>query len=570
MAQKIKIYLGASSLLTSLGDKKRTLESMSKGVCGLRYDEQFGMMTGAIKGVYRKDGSTRFESIVVNQLKTVLAESGLRLSDSNTQFVLSTTKGDVGMLSETNGKNIPQGAYLYDTAMRIARRFNCAKRPIVISNACISGVSAFIVARNILLNEDIQHVVVAGCDVLSEFITSGFASFKSVSSDPCRPYDAARDGLTLGEACGVIVLTADEHFAARPLIRLTGGAITNDANHISGPSRTGDGLFFALCAAMKEAETDASQIGFVNSHGTATLYNDEMESKAMALARLNDIPLNGLKGYIGHTLGASGVVETIICAEELRQGRIFGTLGFEQQGTSVKLSVSSEIQPITAPRCIKTASGFGGCNAAIVLDAEEPDKTIRVDKYEMREAIVVAAYSLPQSSEPFGDFIRAQYRGLAESNMKFFKMSDLCKALYVSAENLLRGFDLTKYEPTRRAIILSNSVSSLETDAQHQQIISRRLPEGASPAVFVYTLPNVAAGEICIKHVFQGDNTFFIEDADSGIAENYARSLIANDKADIVICGWCDKLGNNWNVKLKLLKNNSYGTTHSGIEEPFD
>ncbi len=552
MAETVNIYFGATSLLTALGDRTATLDAMSKGVSGLHYSERFGMNAGAIDGIDAADGATRFETLVVSQIEKALDGSEIRLSDPDTQLILSTTKGDVELLGEAPSGVIPERAYLYNTAMRIANRFNCANRPVVISNACISGVSAFVVARDLLTGKGLRHAVIAGCDVLSEFITSGFASFKSISPNPCRPYDAARDGLTLGEACGVAILTTDVNRAMQPLVRLAGGAVTNDANHISGPSRTGDGLCYAIEAAMKEANAAPSQIGFVNPHGTATLYNDEMESKAVALAGLSSTPLNGLKGYIGHTLGASGVVETIICVEELRRGKIFGTLGYEEPGTSVNVTVSSAEQQICGSRCVKTASGFGGCNAAIVLEAGEPEQVSR--EHAKRSVAVVGQYSLPQSDEPFGGVIRSEYKQLGVPNMKFFKMSDLCKALYIATENLLRDFDLTVYEPTRRAIILANSVSSLEADAQHQQIVDRHLPEGASPAVFVYTLPNVAAGEVCIKHKFQGDNTFFVEDADSGLSEAYARRLIADDKADIAICGWCDKLGEKWNVNLKLLK----------------
>lgn len=546
--------MGVTSLMTALGDKAATLDAMSRGTGGLRYSELFGMNVGVIDGVDTADGTTRFESLVVSQIERVLAESEIRLSDADTLLILSTTKGDVELLGEASSDDVPERAYLYNTVMRIAYRFRCANRPVVISNACISGVSAFVVARDILMHKGLRHVVVAGCDVLSEFIASGFASFKSISPNPCRPYDAARDGLTLGEACGVVVLTTDVDCAVRPLVRLTGGAVTNDANHISGPSRTGDGLYYAIEAAMREADVTTAQIGFVNTHGTATLYNDEMESKAVAQAGLSNTPLNGLKGYIGHTLGASGVVETIICAEELRHGKIFGTLGFTCRGTSVGVAVSAAEQQIAAPRCVKTASGFGGCNAAIVLDAETMSGAVDTNECAVRPVAVAAEYSLPRSEQPFGEFIRGEYRNLGEQNMKFFKMSDLCKAIYIATENLLRDFDLTVYEPTRRAIILANSVSSLEADAEHQRIIDRHLPEGASPAVFVYTLPNVAAGEVCIRHKFQGDNTFFIEDADSGLSEEYARHLIADNEVDIAICGWCDKLGEKWNVNLKLLK----------------
>lgn len=563
MAEEMNIYFGATALLTALGDKDASLRALAEGRSGLKADGRLGMYAGRMPEVPEREGLTRFGSLVVSQVEAVLAESGLSLSDPDTQLVLSTTKGDVALLAGRGDRPVPEEAFIPFTAARIAERLGCAHRPVVISNACISGVTAFIVGRDLLRCGSRRHVIVVGCDVLSEFIASGFASFKSVSPEPCRPYDAARDGLTLGEACACAVLTTDIGHAVRPPVRLAGGAVTNDANHISGPSRTGDGLHLAIDAALREAGMTPSQVGFVNTHGTATVYNDEMESKAIAWSGLAETPLNGLKGYFGHTLGASGVVDTVICLEELRSGRIFGTKGFRETGTSVPLRVSAEGQAFASPVCVKTASGFGGCNAAIVLDAGAPcaerphrpapgpDPAGPSDP--ARTAAVAAEYSLPHPDLPFGTFIREEFKRLGAPNMKFYKMSDLCKAAYVAAERLLQGFDLSSCPPSRRAIVLANASASLEADAEHQRIVDGHLPEGASPAVFVYTLPNVAAGEICIRHKFQGDNTFFIEEADSGLAEEYARRLIVGDRADLAVCGWCDKLGETWNVHLKLL-----------------
>lgn len=523
--------------------------AMHNNESGLKYNDSFSMHVGAatVKSV---DGYTRFESFLIEQLGNVLAESSIALNNPETQLIVSTTKGNIDLLAE-DCENISRRAFLFPAVMHVANFFDCAREPIVISNACISGVSAFVVAREWLLSGKCKHAVVVGCDVLSEFITTGFASFKSISPQPCRPYDAERDGLTLGEAAGAVVLTTDVTLIKGEPIRLAGGAITNDANHISGPSRTGDGLFYAIDSAMREAGLGVENVGFVNTHGTATRYNDDMESKAMAWAGLCDKPLNSLKGYIGHTLGASGVVETVLCMEQLRQGYIYGTHGFVSSDTTHALKVSSAEQPITHPCCVKTASGFGGCNAAIVLDLLP---TTRPYIRSTRTCQVVAEYSLPQSDISFAEFIRAEFKTLGQSDMKFYKMSDMSKGLYVAVERLLAMEGWDDVVPPRRAIVLSNRSASLDTDLAHQQVVNKRLPEGASPAIFVYTLANVSAGEICIRHKIQGDNTFFVEEQDTGLTEDYARSLIETNRADAVICGWCEYLKGNWNISIKLLK----------------
>lgn len=322
---------------------------------------------------------------------------------------------------------------------------------------------------------------------------------------------------------------------------------------IQGPSRTGDGLYFAISNAMNEAALTSDDIGFVNTHGTATRYNDEMESKAVAWAKLDDKPTNSLKGYIGHTLGASGVVEAIACIEELKQGEIFGTKGYTSTDTPFELKLSANIQPIARKCCVKTASGFGGCNAAIVLDMMEREPA---PQEENRTSRLVAEYRLPDSEQPFAEFIRSEFKSFGDSNMKFYKMSDMSKGLYVAVERLLAIEGFEEIEQTRRAIVLANKSASLDADIVHQQILDKHLPEGASPAAFVYTLANVAAGEMCIRHKIQGDNTFFIENEDSGLAEMYARNLIEKNRADAVICGWCEYLKGKWNINIKLFKNN--------------
>lgn len=544
------IYLGASSIRTCLGDKNETLSAMRAGECGLKCSTEWQMHVG-LSDVKIIDGFTRFESLIVEQLNNVVKESGVDLSSADTQLIISTTKGNIDYLAQ-DCEQIPERTFIDVSAKIIAEHFACANNPIIISNACISGVSAFVVARWFLNSTECKHVVVAGADALCEFITSGFASFKSISPAPCKPYDATRDGLTLGEAAGALLLTKNVDMADGSGIRLSGGAISNDANHISGPSRTGDGLYYAIANAMKEAGVKSEDIGFVNTHGTATRYNDEMESKAIAWACLDNKPLNSIKGYIGHTLGASGVVETIICAEELKLGIAFGTKGFAESDTPHKLTLSSDNQSFEKQCCVKTASGFGGCNAAIVLEKEE--RVVHKD-CNVRFYRQVAEYTLAQSDLEFADFIRAEFKSFGDSNMKFYKMSDMSKALYVAVENLLKIEGFNDVEQTRRAIILANKSASLDADVIHQRILNKRLPEGASPAVFVYTLANVAVGEICIRHKIQGDNTFFIEDRDSGLVQKYATSLIENDKADAVIYGWCEYLQGKWNVNIKLLKN---------------
>lgn len=492
-------------------------------------------------------GFTRLERLMLTAIDHVARQvPSIDFSDRTLGLIVSTTKGNIDLLAQSSVSD--KRLFLPDLAQRIATAYGVSTKPIVISNACISGVSALVVASRLIAEGEFKHMLVVGGDLLTQFVVSGFQSFKSVSARVCRPYDAARDGLSMGEACGAVLLSADRQFVGNQPVTIVGGAITNDANHISGPSRTGDGLHYAIRQAMCDAQVEKADLAFVSAHGTATVYNDEMESKALNLSNLLDIPTNSLKPYFGHTLGACGVIESILCVWQLRHRTLFGTQGFETLGVPYPMAVSAEHQPITnGDCCLKIASGFGGCNAAMVLRLGAgtfPAMPSNVEPLRVVRRVVLT------SDIPFAEFIRDEYRALNAPNMKFFKMDNQCKLGYVAAEKLLQGIDL-EYDTTRTALVLTNHVASLDTDLKHQQLLNAH--EAASPAVFVYTLPNIVSGEICIRHHIQGENTFFVQDSPDGFAREYAALLLHRGIADRVVLGWCEVLGEHYAANFELL-----------------
>lgn len=309
----------------------------------------------------------------------VYGKGGLDLSSDRVLFILSTTKGNVFLLDEQScthygnefGCNLSalpkERVLLGEAAKVITDYFRHKDNAVVVSNACISGLCAQIEAVRALKSGNYDYAVVVGCDVQSPFIVSGFQSFKALSGEPCRPFDAARSGLNLGEAAATVIYkrvkTEDVGTADWVACR---GAIRNDANHISGPSRTGEGSYRALMAVLDGADRD--KLAFVNLHGTATLYNDEMESIALNRAGLSGLPANGLKGFYGHTMGAAGVLESILSICSIDDNTILATKGFEEQGTTYKVNVSCENRVTDKRSFVKLLSGFGGCNAALLFN----------------------------------------------------------------------------------------------------------------------------------------------------------------------------------------------------------
>lgn len=337
-------------------------------------------------------GLTFFEKIALLSASKAVRAAGIDPSSERVLFVLSTTKGNVELLenAQSYAPGYVQGfalgfasgrETLHSSAGLIAAHFCNPNTPVVVSNACISGLCAQIEAMRALRSGKYDYAVVTGADCLSAFIVSGFQSFKALSQQPCRPFDSGRNGLNLGEAAATIVFAAERAAcgaetsgtgkgAAMPgngfgTWTAVSGATRNDANHISGPSRTGEGSFRALRQVLADACAD--ELAFVNVHGTATPYNDEMESIAINRADLSDVPVCGLKGYFGHTLGAAGVLETIISMKAADEGCVPATAGWRESGVSCPVSVSSECRHTDKKAFIKLLSGFGGCNAAMLF-----------------------------------------------------------------------------------------------------------------------------------------------------------------------------------------------------------
>jgi len=312
---------------------------------------------------------TKFESLLIASVADALSKSKVDPADKRTVLIISSTKGNISLLeTEAPSGSLNKRISLNTSARLVADHFQFANQPVIISNACISGMLAILTGMRLIQSGQYEHAVVTGADVISKFILSGFQSFQAVSQLPCKPFDAARDGINLGEGAGTIVLTSNKEHSCG--VKAGGGSVSNDANHISGPSRTGEELNLAITKAIHASGISAKDIGFISAHGTATVFNDEMEAKAIGLAGLQDVPVNSLKGYYGHTLGAAGLIESIISIQSLKENLVLPTRGFETPGVSQAVNVCSSLYRSSLKHCLKTASGFGGCNAAMVFSKQ--------------------------------------------------------------------------------------------------------------------------------------------------------------------------------------------------------
>ncbi len=379
------VYYIAHDIISSLGfgsdENAQSLFANNSGIkklnnsyfipdtfCASQVDDR--ELGNAFNSINTEKKYTRFEKMMMCSIFNALSKTRVDTKSKETLFVISSTKGNIDLLEEDK-KSLYEDdrVNLWKSAALVQEHFGNPNKPLIISHACISGLAAQIIAKRYIESGQYKNAIVVGCDMVTPFVASGFQSFKALSPNPCKPFDKTRDGLSLGEGAATVILSSDEKLLNSDVaFSFVSGSITNDANHISGPSRTGEGLYLAIENVVKEI--DNQSIDFISAHGTATIYNDEMESIAISRAGLLNVPVNSYKGYIGHTLGAAGVIETVFTLLSMGNNLLVKSIGYENIGVSHSLNIIEENTLSEINTCLKMASGFGGCNAAILIQKQ--------------------------------------------------------------------------------------------------------------------------------------------------------------------------------------------------------
>ncbi len=288
-------------------------------------------------------------------------------------LVLSTTKANIEALERLRARRpcSPEGRRHLQGNLLAADLAGAhgARGPVqCVSVACVSGLVALQQGARLIQRQAAEAVLVVGMDHLSAFVVAGFSALKALDPSGCRPFDQERCGLSPGEAGAAIVLVGAAS-APPQAITIRGWGNNNDANHMTGPSRDAVGLVLAIRSALASAGLQPRDVQYVNAHGTGTSYNDAMESQALRAVFGESVPpFSGSKGMLGHTLGAAGVVETVICILAMQDRFLPGTprLGVVAEG--VPVSVVREPRVISRLDCVlKLNTGFGGMNGAVIL-----------------------------------------------------------------------------------------------------------------------------------------------------------------------------------------------------------
>lgn len=541
------------------------------GRWGLPYAFQAALFSDEQAKRWMVPGQPRFFSLAMTSIRQALAEAP-DIERRRTRLVLSTTKGNVEALTVSPSNDdaaLPPSA----SAEMLDGQLGLDGHPLVVDNACISGLSALIVASRLLQSDECDSVIVCGAEVQSAFIVSGFQALKAMSVHRCRPFDIERTGLNLGEAAATIILRRNESATTR--WRLEAGAMANDAYHLTSPSPKAEGAYRALESILQGH--DAERLACVSAHGTATLFNDQMESIAIERAGLKSVPVVGLKAYFGHTMGACGVLESALMMAALDEGVIPATLGYNERGVSAPIRVTTEPLPTQKKAFIKMLSGFGGANAAVwfdktptsattqevtALSSESVSETKQIEEMCLHQveitptSVVVDRNAI--ACESTGKALLTElYKRTVGDYPRFYKMDLLSRLGFLAAELLIKAdADKDETQISDCAVVLFGHHGSVVADRNYLRTIATPEDFYPSPERFIYTLPNIVTGEIAIRHQLHAETTFiYLPRYDESELQRLIQVCAGQLTSKYLLSGWVDAEDEeSFFAKLQLLR----------------
>jgi 3-oxoacyl-[acyl-carrier-protein] synthase II len=318
----------------------------------------------------------RATHLLLAAAQDLLARTDVAAPPERIAVVLGTALGGVEQLERAlarSGRPRHAAGALYDSpAHALARRVGARGPVLTVGTACAAGATALGTGAELLRASVADVVIAGGYDGLCRFVMRGFDALRSLTRESVRPFDRRRSGLLLGEAAALVLMTRDDGGGGPKLGRLLGHASASDGSHIAAPDPNGRGLEFAVRAALTEAALTPDDIDFVSAHGTGTPLNDRIEAEVLRRTlgrRASVIPVNSIKGALGHSMGAAAALEAIMCLLASRDGVVPHTLGLEEPDSACDLDHVIGSPRATRPGVsLSTSLGFGGCNAALVLE----------------------------------------------------------------------------------------------------------------------------------------------------------------------------------------------------------
>jgi len=385
-----RITIEAAGVVTPVGrDLEAFWSALVTGASGISQIERFPVADlrvsrgGEIKKLalnrtWGRLPDCRATRLLASAAEDLAAPARIRdLAPSRVAVVVGTALGGVeegekALAGDRRRRRLRDG--FYDApAHNLARWLGCRGPVITVSTACASGATALAVGADLLRAGEVDAVVAGGYDVLCRFVMRGFNALRALTRDEVRPFDRRRSGLLLGEGAALVLMCREPDAGAKRLGTLLGYGSASDASHISAPDPEGRGLERAVRGALGQAGVTPEEIDFISAHGTGTPLNDPAETAALKRAlgpRAHAVPVNSIKPSLGHTMGAAATLEAIMCLLASRHGFIPPTLHLEDPDPDCDLDYVRGSARAARPRLsLSTSLGFGGCNAALVLES---------------------------------------------------------------------------------------------------------------------------------------------------------------------------------------------------------
>lgn len=320
--------------------------------------------------------------IAAKALSMALADAGLP-APQRAGLSVGTVLGNVVLKEKrllAEGGRQPRGIAgeesLARVTPRLAETFGLQGQKVTVSTACASGTDAIGIAARKIADGSAEVMVAGGVDVVSDFALLGFHALQALARDKVRPFDKRRTGLALGEGAAFVVLESELHAKerrARLYGAVRGYASRADAHHLTGPHKEGRGLADAVERALADAAYSPIEVSYINAHGTGTMYNDLMETKAIKRvfgASAYGIPVSSTKSMLGHSFGAAGAIEAVCCLLAITHKRVPPTINFSERDPECDLDyVPNEARDLDVKIALSLSAGFGGQNAVLVLGA---------------------------------------------------------------------------------------------------------------------------------------------------------------------------------------------------------
>lgn len=317
------------------------------------------------------------DTVVNLALKEAVDAAGLAMHDLRDCALIIGTSGFlyeaecVYLREKAAGNPAPvpvSGRGTGKTASRIAKRLGLNGPVMTITTACTSSANALLAAHRLLMRKEAKRVIVMGIEALSTFALNGFYSLMLLSPNGSRPFDASRGGIQLGSACAVVILESTDFQPARNADLLLGCANLCDTHNVISTNLDGKAAAAAMAAAVKDAGINPADVAAIKAHGTGSVDNDATEAAAMkAVFGAGMPPFTGFKGYVGHTLGACGTLETAALLGSLSAGFIPATLGFENMDPAIGAAPITEPMSAVSGNYMLNFFGFGGNNTSLII-----------------------------------------------------------------------------------------------------------------------------------------------------------------------------------------------------------